>query len=151
MATLLVVHGIGICLSLRLGCMLTDRVLKRLRLYNGGTSEESTGPDRAGRTIGYAERFIVYLAVVTGQSVWLVVVFSLKTVVRYPEIQLSRKRSRQDDRSEAGRESKGGPEVARETPDGAFAEYYLAGTLLSLAVGLAVPLLAMQVLDCLAK
>lgn len=121
LATLLV-HGAGLWISLQLGGWLAGEVLSELRLANPG-DRARPGAWGAGRTIGRAERFLVYLAILAEQPALLAVLVGLKTLVRYPEVQ----------------------EAARHGADegaGRFAEYYLVGTLVSLSVGVACPLVA---------
>lgn len=145
----LVAHAFGILLSLWGGQALIGRLLVLLRIYNADAQPGVAGPRYVGRTIGLAERFIVYVAVLAGQPAWLAVVFTLKTIVRYPELQASASpNSSGTDGHSVGTQcatpspigSPASPVEESSVPAGAFAEYYLVGTLLSLAVGVAVPL-----------
>lgn len=132
----LLIHGLGLLASLKLGGLATGMVLQSLRLENRDDTPPPSTPVRpgargAGEIIGYAERFVLYMAVVAQQPALIAVLFGLKTWVRYPEVQ----------RSATPREDGLGT--------GRFAEYYLVGTLVSMAFGLAVPLLATGLLAAL--
>lgn len=116
----LALHLVGLTVALVAGSWLIAWVLGRLRLVNAAT--ESAGPRHAGRIIGLAERFLIYLMVVLGQPQLLAALIAVKTFVRYPEVKAARETSPEDN-------------VQRH-----FAEYYLVGTLTSVAFGVAVPL-----------
>lgn len=93
------------------------------------------GTRHAGRWIGYAERTLIYLAIVA-ELPWIVpVVIGLKTLVRFPEIQSASRATPPEEPAE------GAPPTS--TP-GSFVEYYLVGTLASLASAVVVGLLARQ-------
>lgn len=126
----LMVHGAALWASLSLGGWLAGEVLSGLRLANPGDGERP-GAWGAGRTIGRAERFLVYLAILAEQPALLAVLVGLKTLVRYPEVQEA---ARHGDKGEGA---------------GRFAEYYLVGTLVSLSVGVACPLVARALLGAL--
>jgi|GEM_PF-1430532 len=116
-------HAVGLGVSIGVGGMLTGFVLHRLRLINDAT--EKSGPVSAGKMIGAAERFLIYLIVVFAQPQLLAALLAIKTLVRYPEV----KASRDADGKETG-------------PQRHFAEYYLVGTLVSVCFGVAIPLIA---------
>ena len=137
-------HGVGVVFSLVVGQWVVGWLLRRLKLYNAHHDAPATGPERVGRAIGCAERFIVYAAVVTGQAAWLAVLFTLKTVVRYPEIRAAA--DERPARPEAVVPSSSEASGQAEPPPGGFAEYYLAGTLFSFALGIAVPLAVLTLL-----
>jgi hypothetical protein len=99
------------------------------------------GTRHAGRWIGYAERTLVYLAIV-GELPWIVpVVVGLKTLVRFPEIQSA---SRAAPEEPGQRHDHDAPSAGTGRPSGSFVEYYLVGTLVSLASAVIVGLVARQ-------
>lgn len=122
----LLVHGAALWASVHWGGWLAAEVLSGLRLANPGDGSPP-GAWGAGRTIGRAERFLVYLAILAEQPALLAALVGLKTLVRYPEVQEA---ARHENAEGAGR----------------FAEYYLVGTLVSLSVGVACPLTARALL-----
>ncbi|TNF24202.1 MAG: hypothetical protein EP329_25410 [Deltaproteobacteria bacterium] len=121
--THLACHTVGLGVSIGVGGALTGFVLHRLRLIND--SPEKSGPVSAGKMIGAAERFLIYLIVVFGQPQLLAALLGIKTLVRYPEV----KASRDADGADTG-------------PQRHFAEYYLVGTLVSVCFGVTIPLVA---------
>jgi len=126
-AWIVVVHGAGMLLTVFLGGWLVGFTLKRLRL--GADELTESGLYGAGRVIGQLERFLIYLAVIANATTLIVVVIGAKTVVRFPEL------TRRNDSSQPG-----------EDRPASFVEYYLVGTLASLAIGVTVPLLVQLVL-----
>jgi len=121
------VHGVGMLLAVFLGGALVGFLLRRLRL--GADELTESGLYGAGRVIGQLERFLIYLAVVANATTLIVVVIGAKTVVRFPEL------TRRDDSTKPG-----------EDRPASFVEYYLVGTLASLAIGVTVPLLVQLLL-----
>lgn len=121
--THLATHTVGLGISLLVGGVITGWALNRLRLINATT--EKSGPHSAGKIIGGAERFLIYLIIVFGQPQLLAALVAIKTLVRYPEVRAAR---------EASGDENG--------PQRHFAEYYLVGTLVSVCFGVAVPLVA---------
>lgn len=120
--THLACHAVGLGVSVGVGGALTGAILYRLRLIND--SPEKSGPISAGKLIGAAERFLIYLTIVFGQPQLLAALLGIKTLVRYPEV----KASRDADGGETG-------------PQRHFAEYYLVGNLVSVCFGVTIPLL----------
>lgn len=129
----LLVHAnaLGI-LSLWLGGHLTAWVLGRLHLYNPhlgpGAAGSRPGLATAGQWIGWLERFLLYVAVLSGLHFLIGALIAAKTIARFPEIQRP---------APPGKEGEAAP---------SFAEYYLVGTLTSFSVGIFVPLAVSWVL-----
>ncbi|PKN58203.1 MAG: hypothetical protein CVU56_07145 [Deltaproteobacteria bacterium HGW-Deltaproteobacteria-14] len=121
--THLATHTVGLGVSLLVGGVITGWALNRLRLINATT--EKSGPHSAGKIIGGAERFLIYLMIVFGHPQLLAALVAIKTLVRYPEVRAARDAAGDDD-----------------SPQRHFAEYYLVGTLVSVCFGVAVPLVA---------
>ena len=120
-----VAHLAWLIVSLVAGGLITRLTLDQLGAAPGTVRP---GAKDAGRYIGYAERALIHLAIL-GDLPWIVpVVVGLKTLVRFPEIQSESQRAEED---------------TEETPrPGSFVEYYLVGTLVSVAWAVAVGLLA---------
>jgi len=122
------VHVAGCVVSVVGGGLLAGATLESLRSKQGVVAPEPVPrrglPHGAGRVIGLAERFLAYVTVLANAWVILSVLVALKTLVRYPEVKLDADAER-----------------ARPSRELRFAEYYLVGTLVSLAVGIGVPLI----------
>ncbi|MGM0575216.1 MAG: hypothetical protein ACQEXJ_05755 [Myxococcota bacterium] len=118
------IHAAALGFSLGAGGAFTGWLLNRLRLVNADLG--GPGALGAGRVIGVSERFLVYMAVAFQVPTLLAVLVGVKTIVRYPEVRVAAERRRD------------GPPGSEPR----FAEYYLVGTLVSIAIGVASPLLA---------
>lgn len=136
-----VAHAAGCLVSVVGGGALTAWTLGRLRSAQSGAAELGGGlPRGAGQVIGWAERFLAYVTVLAGAWAILSVLVALKTLVRYPEVKVEADAARTVVRYPEGRVD---PDAA-STPtrrEVRFAEYYLVGTLVSLAVGVGLPLI----------
>lgn len=121
------VHAAGLCISLGGGLFATRHAVGQLRSANDTTTgtDGAAGAAGAGMMIGLAERFLMYGALVAGYPAFVPALLTLKSIVRYPEVQRASR-------------------AMADTPAGAFqAEYYLVGTLVSTVSGTAPAVVAM--------
>lgn len=95
----------GLLSAVWLGGVVIGLAVRPYASSSGGTDARHAGLARAGRTIGYCERTLIYVFMVTGSQMLIGFVIAAKALMRLPE--------------------------ARDSGTRETAEYYLVGTLFS--------------------
>ena len=105
-------------LAVFLGGVIVGRILGRVSppVHDADEHPRDGGIPGAGRYIGWLERGLIFTAVVTGLPGAAAIVIAVKTAARFPRFE----------------------------KDNAFVEYYLIGTLTSLAIALGLALLTIE-------
>lgn len=103
--------------SIFVGGMIVGAVLRRLHLDTASSIGQSI--PNAGRYIGWLERGLIFTVIVAGMPAAAALIIGVKTAARFPQFE---------------REER-------------FVEYYLIGTLLSLAIALGAALATRALLD----
>lgn len=104
-----------------LGGFLVGSILERVShsIHEADEHPRAGGIPGAGKYIGWLERGLIFTAIVTGLPGAAAIVIAVKTAARFPRF---------------------------EKDDG-FVEYYLIGTLTSLAIALGAALIALELVD----
>lgn len=114
-ADLAIATAVGL-ISVFVGGVVVGAMLDRISTANSFSSQESGTIPGAGRYIGWLERALIFTCLVSGLPGAAAIVIAVKTAARFPRF---------------------------EKDDG-FVEYYLIGTLTSLAIALGCSLITIE-------